>query len=230
MGNIPSDIAITLDRIKQEFMRIDLHWRVYRQIFNGPNLQIEMLNVSAPAAFVSLEVALRNEILMSLSRLTDKARTGRSENLTFDKLQEQIESSKDQSLLNKLYNKLTQINQHRDTIHKYRSKQLAHLDFDIETGTVKSPDPITIQQVKETIVAIQDYLSTCQQYYEPASPVIYGYGEEGELLVRFVAEGLRLHELMREGKILRAELHGGRWKDVLKKESNNPTGRKIFRR
>ena len=58
MGSIPPDVKITLEKIKQEFMRISLHWRVYSQIFRGPKLQIEMLNMTAPAAFVSLARSL----------------------------------------------------------------------------------------------------------------------------------------------------------------------------
>ena len=62
---------------------LHLEWRQYRELFGIHESRIDLMNETAPRFFWSLERILWQDILLSLSRLSDPPGTGGQQNLTF---------------------------------------------------------------------------------------------------------------------------------------------------
>ena len=231
MTDKPDDVKSTLDRLEQEFAWPLLHWAVYMQIFGRSELQVDMLNVAASKAFVSIQVALLHEVLMALSRLTDKKATGKFENLTLEFLEAQI-GKKDKTLSENLQGKLECTRKKCERIDAHRNKLLAHLERDQEE--IKNLKPIRIKDIDEAIVSIYDYLNICHKSCYPGSRLAVDpmplFLEAGDQLVSLVKDGLRLRELIDEKKVDHRELGLGKWKDVSRNEPESFPAGKIFLR
>lgn len=65
---------------------LHFEWNQYAELFGTDPSRIEVMNAAAPHFFWSLERVLWQDILLSLSRLSDPTGTGGQQNLTFRRL------------------------------------------------------------------------------------------------------------------------------------------------
>jgi hypothetical protein len=213
MAEIPEPLKSVFEKIKERAFLVMCHWKIYTDIFRHSELRTELLNESAPEAFISIQIALETEIILALSRLTDERGKDNQQKLSLEKLHEEIKKSDEIALLRSLRTKLKDIKDKCEKIREYRNTYLAHLDFNTLMSRTPGPDSVTFNMIEEVIRAFNDYLSTFEQYYEPDTEFTYGvsFTTSGNALIEVLKYGLRLEELVEEGRIDHDEMRGGRW-------------------
>jgi hypothetical protein len=78
------------------------------------------------------------------------------------------------------------------------------------------PDPVTFKKIEDAIEAFNDYMATFEKHYQPDTEFVYGvsFTTSGNALINVLRNGLRLEELIEEGRIEDHEMRGGRWSEA----------------
>jgi hypothetical protein len=83
MSKVPSEIEKIFKSLHDEAMWLQANWTIYSQIFNHSKLRYEMVYECSALSAYCIQNAFESEIVMSLSRLTDKPGAGDEEKLSF---------------------------------------------------------------------------------------------------------------------------------------------------
>jgi hypothetical protein len=155
----------------------------------GTSENVSVLNASAPAFFVRYERLLIDGIILSLSRMTDKKRSGSGknsqENLSLPGLLE-LPDAKYQQLRTDLRKRWTEIKGTAKPLRTYRHKLLAHADLaQYVSASTRLGQNISIASIKKLLEQISDFLNAFDYFFtgvqttysRPAS-----YGDANDLI------------------------------------------------
>ena len=164
--------------------------------------------------FVEFERLLIDHMIMSLSKLTDKAKTSRNSNLSFYYLIENINPSAHEKLSKQVLDNLEMLKESCTKFRKIRNKRVAHNDLptylNIERTSlpgIKREDIETALQLSRSIMnMIQLHFHGSQTFYEE---VILPYGNDGNSLMVWLQKGLKYQQLENDGVVPRRS-----WRDI----------------
>jgi hypothetical protein len=219
VSEVPDSIKEVFEQLKSEITSLHARWKIYRQLFGHSDERIGLLNRCAPTFFFFIHGVLIDEIQLSIGKLTDRARTGKNENLSFKKLHEQIEELGDEVLSSTLSEILIDLcgepnNPDKpgrcEVIRNRRHKRIAH--FDLKTLIQPDTDPlpgVSRQMIEDVLALVRKYMNTiegyyCQSEYRYHDPIIGPY--DGEALVAVLEDGLEFRRLEIESVKKRYEL------------------------
>ena len=227
MNDVPESIRDIFNKLRNEVTSLHARWKIYRQIFAHSDKRIALLNKCAPTFFFVIHGVFIDEIQLSLSRLTDSARTGKYEHLSLAQLQERVKSLGHDGLSSTLSDILVEIYGIRNSQDKPgkrkaiwtpRCKRLAHFDLDTSLNPDVDPLPgVSRQMIEDMLALVRKYMNTiegyyCQSQYLYHDPIIGPH--DGEALVAILKWGVRFHELSDEEKISWEDQHMGQWEDA----------------
>lgn len=230
MSEIPTDLKEMLERLHNEGMELMAHFAIYNQLFNHSKKRYEIVNKCSPMAIYFIQNALENEILMSLSRLTDEPKQGEQERLTFQQFHRCLEQSGETKTAEKLRSKMKAIRRDTELIRKHRNTRLAHLDYKILRGEDPRPDPLSIEDMEKAIEAFQEYFSEFQHCYDPNTDNSYDLPATrgGDALFIVLLHGLLYRKAADEKRIPWMEIPD-EWKEACETKPITPPGTpKIF--
>ena len=217
MIEMPQDVYIIYEKLKNEVNWLYVKWKIYRQLYDQGQKRVDLLNQSAALFFYVIEQSLMSEISIFVSKLTDPARKGRFENLSLYQLQERIEKHCDSVFVSSSCEFLKAVEKRCEPLRKWRDKKLAHLDLGVamNNGVVKLPD-FSREEIGGSISAISDYLNNIEGHYNDSyhayeNMVIHTDANE---LVAMLRYGARYEELRDEGKIEISDWTLGYWRDA----------------
>lgn len=154
---------------------------------------------------------------VTLSKLTDPARTGKFDNLALEQLQKQVEAQGDHHLSATLRGLLDDLHEKCHAIRLHRNKRLSHLDLAtaMQSSSNVLPD-ISRKNIEEALEVARNYMNTIEMHYNDFET---GYEHfimhtDGNELVSILKYGLRYQDLQREGKISWSDLDDNKWKDA----------------
>jgi HEPN superfamily AbiU2-like protein len=151
---------------------------------------VSVLNATAGAFFVRHQRLLLNHIILSLSRMMDKQRSGSlrrpQENLTLDRLLE-LPDAKYKQLRTDLESKWTEIKRGAEPLRTYRHKFLAHASLVHHLSpSTKLGDDISIASIKKLLEQISDFLNTFDCFFTGVETTSYSpparYGDADDLI------------------------------------------------
>lgn len=222
MTSIPKDVDKVYEELKTEITWLHGRWIVYRQIFAKSEKRIDLLNECASVFFYIIQEVLIGDVLISLSKLTDRARSGRFDNLSLEQLWALLDAHGDQTLAAQTL--AAQTRSVLDTLHtkcepfrKWRNKRLTHLD--LATVMKCSPDPlpdISNQLIEEAFALIRAFMNKIEGCYGDSEVGYENFSmhSDGEALVAMLRYGLRYEELVKEGTKSYDDCHHGKWHDA----------------
>ncbi len=217
MTVIPEAINEVYEELKTEITWLHVRWIIYRQLFAASNKRVDLLNECASAFFYIIQELLLWEVQVSLSKLTDPARSGRFDNLSLEQLQSRLGAHGDQKLAARTRSMLDELHSKSEPFRSWRNKQLAHLD--LATAMKSSPDPlpeISRQMIEEALGLVRKYMNKIEEHYRDSE---IGYEHfimqsDGEALVAMLRYGLRYEELLKDRTISFDDWHYGKWYDA----------------
>lgn len=145
-------------RVDQEVVNLHLFWQVYRNVYAVSKEQIDLLNSVDGNFFGITQHIFFNEIILQISRLTDKRTQGKNQNLSLDTLIHDIKNELSEATQYELHNLYQQLNENVIRIRRKRSKDIAHLDYEY---AVKNDDSIGIsrQEIENVLEIIRNTLN-----------------------------------------------------------------------
>jgi hypothetical protein len=118
---LPTEIRDLTLRLREDLARIRLKWSYYRELF-GSRENTRLLTDTARACFQMVEESLRHDIILSLCRLSDPARTLGGESPSFATLVAQCGN------IPKAEDLLTAFQAACGSVRRYRHRHLGHND------------------------------------------------------------------------------------------------------
>jgi hypothetical protein len=136
-------------RVDDEVVKLHLFWQVYRNVYAVSKDQIDLLNSVDDIFFGITQQIFFNEVILHISRLTDKETQGKNQNLSLVTLINNVNNELSEPIQKQLYDLQQQLNENVVIIRKKRSKSIAHLDYEY---AVNNEDSIGISRQEIEIV------------------------------------------------------------------------------
>jgi AbiU2 len=140
--------------------RIQVKWKLYKQLYLGSVERIELINKAADWFFRVVQGALVGDVLLHIARLTDSERIRGRQNLTIRQLPAVVPDSVKADVAAPQ----TAVIAASKPIREWRNRRGAHTD--LATAIYDEPLPdITIDQVETVLASLRALLNWIEQHY-----------------------------------------------------------------
>jgi len=153
-----------LQAISEELGELHLKWLLFSQLYEDEEI-VELLNESAPTFFGVCQSVFLNDIILSISRLTDSSKTGDKENLTLARIVDIIDPSSVQ-LKTELVETLEIVKNSCDFARNHRNRRVAHTD--LKTYFQDHPEPllsITREKIEEALLGLRAFVNKVELHF-----------------------------------------------------------------
>jgi len=168
-AKMSANSAVLFEQIWQEVARLHSQWEIFSQLYAESAEQVKFLDRMAPGFFGIVQEAMLNNIFLSFSRLTDNTKTGRKENLSFNRFIESIDSSKEPKFAEILRKALESLRTECKPFRDWRNRKIAHKD--LSTALQYHPQPlpsINKEMIEKVLRLMRELLNTFQKHFEDA--------------------------------------------------------------
>jgi len=200
---ISKDLKTALDVLLTEILVLQRRILVNKELFGTNKEIVELLNKTSGNFFYLVQTGLIENIILGISRLSDPAQTLGKRNLSFSGIIDLIEDvnlKKELELQLEWYLKKT-----TEIFKNWRSKKIAHIDYDVALANAILSNPNTIQNLDIAITSIRQFYNTIYQHYY-GSKMVFGF--PGNSSTKGILVSLE------QGKLLREYLHNLRINNI----------------
>jgi hypothetical protein len=191
------DLGALYTELWQDLARLHLKNEEYLALFSADPARFELLNRSAPRFFRLIQNSLWNDILLGITRISDKPTTGKSENLTVHRLPA---LNSDLEIAIKLNLLLDEVNKSTEFARDWRNRHIAHRDLPLalKDQHVQPLAKASAIQVSEALSALGKVLNCISQRYQGSTTVFeLGFGSSpygAKSMLFYLKEGLEATE------------------------------------
>jgi hypothetical protein len=212
--NMDEHLQKVFDRIKQELNHIHYRWILYRQIFGTSPSRIELINNTSSNVFLELQWLVIDYMVMSLSKLTDQARMGSNDNLSYHYLIEKVKENGNDELEVELRVELKELTDACEKFRNIRNKRVAHNDLVVSLDIDGSPLPgVSRADVEKALVHARNLMNKAELHFNFSQTlyeeIILPVTNDGRSVLIWLQKGLMYEQLEDEGVIAR-----GKWREL----------------
>jgi hypothetical protein len=197
--------------LHNDFYWLQAKWQEYVELFGKDPARVKILNDAAPNFFWFIQDTMWNDLLLHITRLTDKRMTASRTNLTLLALPPLIQDEAFRGVLDNLVEAAVEAARFARRI---RNRRLAHHDLALALGKAKPLTAGSRDDVRAALTAFHAVLDSVQlQYFDSSlSPeVILAPGGATKLL-RILRDGVHAeqarYERVRSGTATPEDLRG----------------------
>lgn len=139
-------------RIWDELVHLHHGWQEYNALYGNSPERVQLLNRSARSFFGRLQRMMVRDVLLTISRLTDPARSAGRDNLVLLRLLEDPKLRCQSALKTFLEQEIESIRRDATSIHKHRNRYIAHLDHPTAIGASDDPLPPLTGEAITTLI------------------------------------------------------------------------------
>ncbi len=197
-GEIPEPHTAIHEAIDNEVSWVHLIWKVFRQLY-AEKATVELLNRVAPTWAKIQQDALLDDVMLSLTRLTDPPETFNCENLVLDRLVPLARASGDEKIVQTVIDGIQGVKDACADLRKHRNKRLAHND--LTTSLADEGMLLPSRQIIETALSLIRNIMNAINVHFRGGPTMYKeVSSQGEAdpLIACLNDGLRLRHLRRD--------------------------------
>lgn len=197
------DLGELYTELWQDLARLHLKNEEYLALFSADPARFELLNRTAPRFFRLIQSSLWNDILLGITRISDKRSTSGNANLTVHRLPElnlYTDITDDLNLL------LIEVNRSTEFARDWRNRHIAHRDLTLALQD-QPAEPLaeaSLNHVNEALSALAKVLNCISQRYQVSTTVFkLGFGSNpygAKSMLFYLKEGLEATEKKQEMK------------------------------
>jgi hypothetical protein len=163
---LPAKLRPLYDSVNNEVIWIHAKWKVHRQVFAGGQEDIDLLNRYATFFFRVVQQTLFENTLLSISRLTDPAKTRGKENRSLEAFIHQVNRFDDGDLEAGLTQDLAEIRRLCEPFRDWRNRRIAHSDLPTALKVDTEPLPgISRASIEEALAAIRKFMNRINAFF-----------------------------------------------------------------
>ena len=205
-----SHLSRVFELIKHELNKIHYRWKLYRQMFGTNSSRIELINKTSSNVFVEFQWLVIDYMVMSLSKLTDRARMSGNDNLSFPLLIELVRKSGNENLAAELDQDLNYLQDACKKFRQIRDKRVAHTDLVVALEDSASPLPgVSRADVETALEHARNVLNKIELHYLGSQTLyqelILPLTNDGRSVLIWLQKGLAYEQLEDGGVIERGE-------------------------
>ncbi len=181
---MPPDLTAIHNQLFQEVAWLHMLWIEFKKLFETEEHR-KLLNL-LPAFFSNYQFILVDSMLLSISRLTDKEKTGKHENLCLERLANHVDLNTAPDLQLDLRKKLENLRVLTEHIREHRDKRIAHRDRELVQNAQVQPLPaITHKNIEDALSIIRDIMDAVESHFQSVETAyehpIVGPGDTNDL-------------------------------------------------
>jgi hypothetical protein len=139
---------------------------MYNHLFNETEEKILILQETAPHMFGVIQIALFNDIILYLTRLTDPKKNGKHENLVLEQLLEHSDITTKPELLEELKIQRNALREKCQNCRTSRDKSIAHQDLTHALTPLSPYSGISLEDIKELRDMVNKLMNTINRNLE----------------------------------------------------------------
>jgi hypothetical protein len=139
---------------------------MYNCLFAETEEKIGILQETAPHMFGVIQIALFNDIILYLTRLTDPKKNGKHENLVLEQLLEHSDIKTKPKLLEQLEIQITALRVKCQHCRTSRHKSIAHQDLTHALTPLSPYGGISLEDIKELLDMVNKLMNTVNHNLE----------------------------------------------------------------
>jgi len=190
MTNMPIEISNVYEALEQEIIWLHIKWQYYCQLFGTDENRIELLNSFAPIFFRVCQDALIDDVILSISRLSDPIKTGDRENkkesLSLLRLVNMVDPQCYPDLRPLIQSIWGIVESLCKPFRLHRHQRIAHNDWARIKSTIELLPGISRQSIEDALESIRRLMSAVSEYFDGATQsfvIMNPVGIDGEVLI-----------------------------------------------
>jgi hypothetical protein len=209
---MPESLREIWEELENEVAWLHIRWQLFRQVYAGGPLRIDLLNATARTFFFVLQGLFFDDAQLTLCKLRDPARTGKCRNLTLLALlvEWRHTAGPDDAGVVEFGTLVNRYCEACIPIEQRRNKLIAHFDHDAMLERAVEPLPAigradigrALTILGQCMNCISEHLRGIPARFEPA--VIHSGSDE---LIELLKRGLRYNELVSREDVSKYDLH-----------------------
>jgi hypothetical protein len=166
-STMPPNLLSIFDSVKNELIWIHAKWKIAQQLFDQGSERLELLSRVAPSFFRIMYFVYRDELFISICRLTDH-----SKRQSLNRLMKVLKSHINHQKYVDLVSLVEEINEKAIPITEWRNRKIAHNELvrDIEKGPEPLPE-ITKIAVNELLENMSRLMNEVEGHFSDSSTV-----------------------------------------------------------
>ncbi|WP_342058506.1 AbiU2 domain-containing protein [Aeromonas sp. OTU364] len=202
------------DRMKQELNHIHYRWTLYRQVFGTNPSRIKLINRTSSSIFVEFQWLIIDYMVISLSKLTDRARMQGNNNLSFHYLIEKVRGNGNVELTDELNAELEVLTIACEKFREIRNKRVAHNDLVVALDEYDSPLPgVSRADIEKALFHARNLMNKVELHFNDSQTlyeeIIIPLENDGRSVLIWLQKGLMYEQLEDEGLI-----ECGKWREL----------------
>jgi hypothetical protein len=213
----PNDVKPVWEAIWNEAAGVFGRWQAYKQLFDSGQPRIDQLNKIAPQFFFMFRAAILDDVILTVTRLGDPARTRHQRNATLDSLVDFAKTIDPGGLAVLLDGKLVEYRNLSNSLRSRRNKLLAHSDevyliLEHAYGKGESARPplanITVAEIEAILSSLGFFLNAFEMYFTAETTNYRRVTHQGGVgtLIYQLKKAIRYEELVNCGALDREDL------------------------
>ena len=191
-AKLPDDVQAEFRALRDQVVLLHMEWLLYKDLFVDPQDQ-EILNATAPSAFILIENALRADMSMTFRRLIDPV-WGERNTLSLGRLVRDLEPHCDPEFYTSLQSQFNKIGRNLRPITDLTDRVLAQSDYRTALGT--HPEPLTSvgrKHIDEATQLIAELMNDIDVHFNESEtafdhPFLIGTGKD---LIKYLRKSLQ---------------------------------------
>jgi hypothetical protein len=188
MGN---DLGLLFDSLYNEIVWIHYRWIEYHELFGEKETRIDIMNKTAPFFFFMIQKVLWEDLLLGVSRITDKEKVAGRRNVTILAIPNYLNDVKFKV---EVENKIQEIIKESDFCRDWRNRRISHKDHGLSidnenTTPLKPSSRLKFKNVLEKIHELVHLIE--KRYFNSETGFKYLTSDRGSVhLLQFLEDGL----------------------------------------
>lgn len=188
------DLENVLKAVFDQVVQLRVRWKIYCQLFDSGPANIELLNKSGSLVFSLFQKLILDDVIMSLSRLTDPKESCGNENASILNLVEKAKECLSETACAGVKDSIKELDKHVLKFRKHRHKRLAHADLNhkLDKSALASINHDELEKAMKTLQEIFTKVATeagSWKIYNPDYNVIIANGCGGDSLLKVLKRG-----------------------------------------
>ena len=186
-----TDFDKLFKKVDNAVVQISYRWKIYRQLFDSGQENIDILNRRGSNVFNLLQKLIVDDVILSLARLTDPPGSSSNKNASFSNLLHQSRPHLEVKVYNEIDGLVAKLFDSVRPIRVYRNKVIAHSDLKHVLGKKILPSmtydelEIAMESAREFMTRLHSALSYQSSDYD----VLIQYGCDGSTLLAVLSLG-----------------------------------------
>jgi hypothetical protein len=194
---IPPEIDGKYMALFQEVSHLHRKWGIFCQLYASGDDVIALLNNAAAGFFRVCQDLLADDVILTISRLTDPKQTFRKDNLSLEQLVHSIDAGKYPKLRDEIEQLYAELKDKCNFTKDHRDKRIAHNDLSTKLQAKVTPLPSpTKRDVEDALGSIRNVMNAVPKYFHNADIATVNYIR----LVTSPGDGTKIISRLREAE------------------------------